>query len=127
MTDDVFYTTLGAIPKGPKRAIVPVRRLLRKVLRPIFVRQAEILGAMIGRLDAAEVAVKDLHARHDRTSDQVQASMAFGWDYVAMARRLAALEDRVEALSAGGDSWREDEGQLSLPFPEIDTTRAEAC
>jgi hypothetical protein len=28
----------------------------------------------------------------------MQSAVAFGWDYVALTRRLAILEDRVEAL-----------------------------
>ncbi len=123
MTDYAFYNDLGPSPTGPKRVLTVVRRAFRRVLRPIFVRNAEILAAHGLRHDAAESSIKDLHTRIDRTNDQLQATIAFGWDYVAMARRLAALEDRVEALTARDEAARGPGDQPSLPFPEFEADR----
>lgn len=128
MTDFAFYNTAGDEARGLRRAVVLLRRLLRRILRPIFVRQAEIMASLAARLDDAGARIDDTNRRMDLTSDQVQETIAFGWDYVAMARRLAALEDRVEALQARHDAARDDEGQLALPFAdfEVDTRRARA-
>jgi hypothetical protein len=105
--DLAFYNAGCDEPTGRRRLIVPVRRVLRRILRPIFQHQVQLFQALCVRLDAAELADRELRtdldnltARHDRIVDQMHATVAFGWDYVAMTRRMATLEDRVEALLA---------------------------
>jgi hypothetical protein len=124
-----FYNVGCDEPKGRRRLIVPLRRALRRVLRPFFLRQVEIFSHLCDRLDAAEAADLNLRrqfehmsARQDDLADQAHAAVAFGWDYMAMVRRLAALEDRVEALSAERDEamLRPDRKQQTLPFAERD-------
>jgi seryl-tRNA synthetase len=131
VTDFAFYNAGTGESRGLKRAFVPVRRVLRRVLRPIFLRQAELMMHLAGRIDETNAKIEDLRRRHDLTSDQIQDTIAFGWDHVAMARRLAALEDRVESLQAKAEAGRDDDGQLALPFPDLDhdltPPRAEAC
>ena len=53
MSDLAFYN-VGCESRGLKRAVVPLRRLLRRVLRPIFLRQVEILQEICNRLDGLE-------------------------------------------------------------------------
>jgi hypothetical protein len=83
------------------------RRIAKRVLQATFPRQLAVFRSIFLRLDAAEQANRTLRAdlehlasRHDQLVDQVQFNVAFGWDYVAMTRRLAQLEDHVEALMA---------------------------
>ena len=94
-----------AAPSGWKRhALTPVRRVARKLLRPASLRLSELLSGLARRIDAADQGVRDLHSRLDRTDDQLRDTISFGWDYAAMTRRLAALEDRVEALQAAAEA-----------------------
>ena len=46
------------------------------------------------------VGEESLDAEEGEQAEQMQAAMALGWDYVAMTRRIAALEDQVAALLA---------------------------
>lgn len=128
VTDHTFYNAGDEGPQGVRRVIVPFRRLLRRVLRPIFQQQAEWMRQAAERLDASDRAIAGLIARQDARSDEMQAVLAFGWDYVAMARRLAALEDRIEAMSAREELRLTDDRQLALPFPDLHDShrRAEA-
>ena len=125
MDDFAFYNAVEDAPRGWKRALVPARRLSRRLLRPYFLRLAEILADLSRRIDATEKGTRDLHARLDHTSDQLQETIAFGWDYAAMTRRLAALEDRVEALQSllPGDV---DRPTLAFQDPEAAVPRAQA-
>jgi hypothetical protein len=127
MRDLDFYNVGCDEPTGARRLMVAVRRSLRRVLRPIFARQVEILHSICDRLDATEQAenalrrhVDALSQRQDDLSDQAHTAMAFGWDYTAMVRRLAALEDRVESMTTPHEesAQRPDPRQLTLPFPE---------
>ena len=103
MPDLAFYNAGTEPARGLKRAVVPARRALRRVLRPIFARQVEILQSICDRIEAAEAADRGHRAEVDahlaRVDEQLQMTLAFGWDYAALVRRLATLEDRVEALS----------------------------
>ena len=129
MSDLAFYEVGCDESSGTRRLLVLARRVLRRILRPFFLRLVEILQALCDRLDATEAAdqvlraeLNDLTARQEDLADRLQATIAFGWDYVALVRRVAVLEDRVETLmSANGD-----ESRPSLPFPTTDG-RAEAC
>ncbi len=134
-TDLAFYNVGCEDPRGPRRVVVLARRALRRVLRPIFQRQVALFQALCDRLDAAERDDASLRAelatlarRQDDLNEQTQATIAFGWDYVAMVRRLAALEDRVEALTAALNG-QGDDPRASVPFPgsEGAEVRAEAC
>ncbi|MDE2507469.1 MAG: hypothetical protein KGM43_09675 [Planctomycetota bacterium] len=105
MDDLTFYNDLGPGPVGWKRVVLLPRRLVRRVLRPIFQRQVQIyhdlthrqqvLGA---RVEGACGALERLVARHAVLADDVRAASALGWDHAALARRLAALEDHFAAI-----------------------------
>ncbi len=125
MTELAFYDAGCENPRGLRRPLVFTRRALRRVLRPIFQRQVVLYQAILDRLDAADrtdaglrANLDELTRRHDDLNEQLQATIAFGWDYVALVRRVASLEDRLESL--GSDS------RASVPFPASEK-RAEAC
>lgn len=98
MIDYQFYHAGFDEPKGPKRAVIPFRRLLRRLLRPMLVRLADLLQSLGDRADEAARRLVAVETRMDRAEDRLQAAVAFGWDHVAVVRRLAALEDEVAAL-----------------------------
>ena len=97
--DLAFYNAGCHEPKGLKRVVVPFRRLIRRLMRPMFLRQVEILEQLCERLDEQAEATRALHA-------EMRTVMAFGWDYTALVRRLAVLEDRVEALMVEAEAAR---------------------
>ena len=122
MRDLAFYNVGCHEPRGARRLVVPARRAVRRLLRPIFQRQVEIFQSLCDRLDAAERADRAIRGdldhlirRQDDLAEQVQHAIAFGWDYVAMVRRLAALEDRVAALGAPSPAHP---APASRPSPE---------
>jgi hypothetical protein len=91
MRDYHFYNYGYTEPTGFRRIAIPFRRLLRRLLRPMFERQVDLCR----QLDAD---IHTLSARQDRLHHQLEATSAFNCDYIAMVRRLAALEEHVEAL-----------------------------
>ena len=73
----------------------------------MFDRLVQILASICHRLEVGEHEARDLRALVDdlrrRQEDQAArtpATLAFGWDYVAMVRRLAVLEEHVDTLLA---------------------------
>lgn len=129
---DLAFINAGCSAKtGIRWLIVPPRRLLRRILRPIFQHQAVLFQSLCARLDAAErrdvrieTDLKNLRLRQETLGDQIQATQALGWDHVALVRRLAVLEDRVETLLRD----REDEASESARFSTVsETSRAKAC
>lgn len=134
MPDLAFYNAGCLEPRGLRRAVVPVRRLLRRLLRPIFLRQVELFQHLIARLDADETSlrgacedVERLSKRQDDLEERVETVLAFGWDYVAMVRRLAVLEDQL-AILTGQNTPTADEAdpQPSILFPSLDP-RSKVC
>ena len=91
-----------------------VRRQLRRILLPMFKRLVQLLASICHRLEATEhevrelrVLVDDLRLRHEDQAARAPATLAFGWDYVAMVRRLAVLEEHVDALLTARDAAAE--------------------
>lgn len=157
MQDFAFYNAGSHSLKGPRGLLVMARRLMRRILRPIFLRQVEIFQNFADRLDDHENRVSALridadamkrqhrdlaqeferelgqkHAalmerqdqlsgRQEELADQIQTTMAFGWDYVAMVRRLATLEDQL-ALLTGSSLTASDDGDAhpSILFPGLE-------
>ncbi len=104
--DHLAYYNAGCEPtSGGSRLKVWVRRQFRRVLLPMSRRMVEILVSLCNRLDVAEHEIRDLRGqldelrrRHEDQATKLPATIAFGWDYVAMVRRLAVLEEHVDAL-----------------------------
>jgi hypothetical protein len=149
MQDFAFYNVGCHDAKGPRGLLILVRRMVRRILRPMFLRQAEIFRHFAALLDDHEHRVfalridadamkrqhaelnrqheamacrqENLSARQDELADQIQTTMAFGWDYVAMVRRLATLEDQLASLT-GATVAPSDEGdrQPSILFPGLE-------
>ncbi|WP_152052017.1 hypothetical protein [Tautonia marina] len=98
MRDFAFYNAGIDDAKGPKRVLGLARRLVRRLLRPMFFHQ--------------EALYRDLQTQIDHLTGQVEAlsqrsaaADAFRWDAVAMARRLASIEDhlaRIQTPDAAG-------------------------
>jgi hypothetical protein len=136
--DLAFYNAGRDEIRGLRRVVVPVRRLLRRLLRPIFLRQVELFQELIHRLDAGEKSVQavrddveSLARRQDEVDERVETALAIGWDHVAMVRRLAVLEDQLATLTGqAAPSAVEGDPQPSILFPGLDTaseTRSKVC
>jgi hypothetical protein len=90
------------------------RDLAGKAARRLFRRQVAINRSVCGRLDTLEriappptpdlQPVLDrlaaLERRQEAVEDRADQSLALGWDYAALVRRLARIEDRLEAIEA---------------------------
>ncbi|WP_422925918.1 hypothetical protein [Singulisphaera sp. PoT] len=147
MIDLAFYNAGGQNTKGPRILMVSARRIMRRILRPIFLRQVELYQYLIARLDGLDTLapkverhehavfalrvdsdqLKASHAelakKHEENAEQLQTALAFGWDYVALVRRLGTLEDQVAALTGTTPSVVVgDEGEIhsSILFPGLD-------
>jgi hypothetical protein len=100
-----FYNSGCETATGRVGLKIRLRRLGRKLMLPASQRLVEILISLCRRLDATEYEIRDLKGQVDdlrrRQEDQaskIPSTIAFGWDYVAMVRRLAVLEEHVDAL-----------------------------
>jgi hypothetical protein len=91
MRDYHFYNYGCTEPTGFRRIVIPFRRLLRRLLRPMFEHQVQLYQ----QLDAD---IHSLSERQDRRHHPLVGTSAFDCDYTAMVRRLAALEEHVEVL-----------------------------
>lgn len=100
MRDLAFYNA-GGLARGWRKGIDVPRRLIRRLLRPYFQRLEQILQALAEEDDRLRTINETLAEKVDGLSAQVAGVEAFGWDHVALARRLAALEDEVERLRGG--------------------------
>lgn len=92
-------------------AMVPARRALRRIMRPWFARQSELLKELGGEVGALGATVQrsverldHLHQRLHELSEEVGVAVAVAWDREAVARRLSALEDTVTKLVNGNDA-----------------------
>src|SRR5262245_19240357 len=131
MKDYAFYNVGCHDARGVRGLMVMVRRLMRRILRPFFLRQAELFQHLAGLVEDHEHRVyalridqeslkhrhdamirrqDEMAARQDEQGEQLHTTMAFGWDYVALVRRLATLEDQVAALT-GSAVTPGDEGE----------------
>ncbi len=101
MQSTPFYESGTSEAKGLRRPVVLARRVLRRLLRPIFLQ-----------LNADLRAISE---RQDRLEQQVRTALALGWDHVALARRLASIEDQLNELSsrdAATDQDHPPEGEI---------------
>ena len=123
-----FYNVGSEPTSGRPRLKVWLRRQFRRILLPSSQRLVEILTSLCERLDRAEREIHDLQQqlddlrrRHEDQAVKIPATVAFGWDYVAMVRRLAALEGHVDALMTAQADPRPT---LDPAAPEISRARA---
>jgi hypothetical protein len=112
MRDYAFYEA-SARSRRARWIVGPLRRLLRRLLGPVWAREYELftaldddirvlrhdLAALRDEQDATAKATADyLTARLDALERQVHAAAAAGWDQTALARRLIALEERLDGI-----------------------------
>ena len=131
--DLAFYNAGCHEPKGVRRSVVPFRRVLRRMLRPVFLRQVELFRELFHRVDhldhslhALRHELNALAQRQDELSEQLKTTLAFGWDHVAMVRRLAVLEDLLAASSSNGTGalgGDESDSRSSILFPGLNSDR----
>lgn len=91
-----FYGT-GMEPQRFGFLVVPLRRVLRRLQLPWFLRQVEILTELRQGIEAPEAQLTELHRLVGELRVMIKAQEARSWDHVAIARRLAALEDAISA------------------------------
>ncbi len=91
MRDYAFYNAGCENTSDRRRIMVLARRLVRRILRPIFLRQVDLYQDQDRNVETLSLRIDAMARRHDQLE-------AFGWDHEAMARRLAALEDHIENL-----------------------------
>jgi hypothetical protein len=101
------YAFFEADLRPPKRRwlgwlVVPLRRVLWRLLQPAWLNEQlllERLGQEIERLQALVAELVETDSDQTRRLDALEkdflASTAAGWDATALARRLAAIEDRL--------------------------------
>jgi hypothetical protein len=148
VSDLRFYDFDAGQAKRHRRLLIVPRRILRRILRPIFDRQIDLFRELYHRLYMNELAVEEMDRkqhqwreavrddlmgqfreitrRQDELDAKLQTLMALGWDHVAMARRLAALEDQIASLS-GSTQTVSDEGDPhpSILFPGLAPIRSD--
>lgn len=130
MSDLRFHEVGCESPRGKRRISVFCRRVLRRILRPIFERQVEILVALRTRIEVLEMEngllrtslcdeIRGQHQRNDALARHVQTMIALGWDHVATTRRLASLEEHVESLLQESAVRIEPDARPSILFPGL--------
>jgi hypothetical protein len=134
--DHLAFYNAGCEPEpGVSRLKLWVRRQARKILLPPSVRLVQILGSLCHRLDLAEHELReireirnqidDLRRRQEEQAGRFPATIAFGWDYVAMVRRLAVLEEHVDALLCRDAETAPALSDSSVRFPGLEPVEAD--
>ena len=109
--DFAFYNAGCVEPKGLRRGVVLVRRILRRILRPILYRQAELLGSVSREIAKTAAKQSEDHAnmlrtleahstRQDFLDRQTETAIAMGWEMQEMAQRIATLEAQIQTFSS---------------------------
>lgn len=130
MSDLRFHEVGCESPRGKRRISVFCRRVLRRILRPIFERQVEILVALRSRIEVLELEngllrtslrdeIRGQNQRLQSHAAHIQAMIALGWDHVATTRRLASLEEHVESLLQESAVRIEPDARPSILFPGL--------
>lgn len=100
MRDLEFYNQGCQEVQGTRRVLVPLRRLLRRILRPIFQAQVDLYRELFTRDDDLSRRLTELerHAllhRVEELEKRVETLEKREIDALALARRLSAIEDRL--------------------------------
>jgi hypothetical protein len=86
-------------PRGLRRVILPLRRALVRILRPVFHR----LAALLETLEAEQQRLAERQESLDR---RVNALLNHGWDQAALLRRVALLERRLDEILRAAEGQR---------------------
>lgn len=95
---------LSPAPTWRGRLAVPVRKLLLKLMRPMFGRFTRAHDEIMGQLGAVSMRVDEAHVRLNRLTEETAAANALAWDQVALARRLSQIEERLDAREQDRDA-----------------------
>jgi hypothetical protein len=107
---------LRATPLHPDRRLRQIHDRLARV--EDLARSAHLKGdAAHEKSDENHAQLDHLTRRLDRVDELVQTAVGFHWDYTALVRRLAELEDRFIALSDPAPPSFDGEAHPSIPFP----------
>lgn len=101
MPDFAFYHWRDQTSGWRRFAMLP-RRLARRVLLPYLQRQEAIDHELHARIEQIARQQTALSARIDDLAQRIGGLDAFGWDHVAMGRRLAAIEDHLASQRGDG-------------------------
>lgn len=105
--DFEFYNYTSQ-PTGLRRLLVPMQRMARRILRPMFNRLRDLITLLFHRQEEDRRIIADLQHRVtslEATVTHLTANRrAFQLDYVALTRRVAQLEDMLlQAMVTKGD------------------------
>jgi hypothetical protein len=102
MRDFAIHRESGAGGSGGLRRVVRLmRRLLVRILLPVFRR----LSALLEDMDADQ---RRLKVQQECMTRQLEALLNHGWDHAALLRRMATLERQIEMLKQQGSSDSSD-------------------
>lgn len=83
---------------GPRgRLLASARLVLLRLLAPMLGRFLQAHEEIIQQLGAASARTDEAHRRLDRLTEETAAANALAWEQVALSRRLAAIERRLDA------------------------------
>jgi hypothetical protein len=124
---DLAFNDADSRESGMLRGVLlPASLVLRRLLRPIFLRQVELFRSLARRVDTGEGSARTirddlgaLSVRHDAMAGQLRETLAFGPEYAAMVHRLARLEDQLAVLTghATAAPLEEADARSSILFP----------
>ena len=100
--DDAFDRDAPATGLAGRLA-APVRRILRRLLRPTFDRIRETVQAMTARQDADRARIETLERQVALLQARLDAARPLLTDYLALTRRLGLVEERMLREMAGPD------------------------
>lgn len=98
MGEPAFYDVPCSEPGIGSWFVIPLRRLARRLLRPFLYRQGEINAELQAQTTRLEARVTDLRAEIGELLQRQKRLEAFDCDAHALARRLAVIEDYLQAV-----------------------------
>lgn len=109
---------IGTVARGPIRVCKSIgRRFERRLARRISERYADEIVQFAA-------LTKAMHDLNENLTTRLDRQEGFQWDHVALARRLAALEDHVAGLLDQAPLDEDDEGRSVVRLPVTETLAA---
>jgi chromosome segregation ATPase len=100
--DFLFYNAGCTEPRGLGRLVVPFRRLIRRILRPVFLRQVDLFQDLAAQIEAVARQCAELHAclqgqarRQEALLEHLRATLAEQANREEQARQ--SLENGLRA------------------------------
>jgi|ERR671935_886406 hypothetical protein len=122
--DYAFYET-GEQARRLRWLVVPARKLLRRLLGPVWERERALFAAidadlvrvdermtvqneeMKARDEELKETLRDLGERIEALDERLHSTAALVWDQVALARRLAKIEEHLADRESAESQTRE--------------------